>query len=857
MKKHTTHEVGGLRLLCLMAALLLLASALVACKTKPAPEEGSTEVIGSTEEPTGETQEPTTPPVETTAETEPETQPEPQPLVLGLANVALGRSALANAGDVQGANVYLTDGDKKTVYQSHNTTEAVTEDYPYQIVVDLVIPYTIKRLVVIKSNRPACFYEKFEVEVSNDGENYTRVGTQAEAVMGSKGFEMELSETARFVRITSTDLGEREDYRLSIGEIEIYGEITQANNIQPSKRELAMRPGATELLTLTSHVGKPGKLTFTSSDEGVVSVDAETGLITALADGWAVVHVTDEVSHVSVPVTVQTATREYSISTFYRSEHGLSNRETFALLKEAGITVVETLRPYDGFGNLSTEYIRLLAQEYGLRVNIADKVHTSLFLGKNDKEIRAIVAKYKNLPAYDGMYIVDEPSNANDYARIYLSMLEEDPYGNHHVNLLPQVMSDHHGYVSDWVASVGGDKLRYLTYDNYPFGPVEGTFYTSVYKSMDEIRRTGLLYGVDTGYYLQGMGILDGYRIPTDAEMLYHASLGVAYGMKDFKWFVWFTPPYYGSGEHFTTGILNPDMGKSDIYEGVKAANIMIRTLSPILSNADAVELYHTNPDGTLLPEDFCVMPDKGNHFILSVMVDRESGQQYLCVVNKNMREAVRLSMAIRDDGLRELWNVTTGEVVPLTIEGGKVSVELPAGGLCVLKLPEGYDARFDTAVEPTESLLVGHGAVVSSSLGGDGHYAYMLTDGDRTKTSWVSRTSKTPTAWVFYDLKKPTDFNRLDIYPAGEGDTLGQRFPKALSVWVSDDGVNYTKLAERTDIRPETWGSIIFEQVTARYIKVSLDSLCEVNGGFCAELGELELYLDEGQISPMRIAEK
>ena len=57
-----------------------------------------------------------------------------------------------------------------------------------------------------------------------------------------------------------------------------------------------------------------------------------------------------------------------------------------------------------------------------------------------------------------------------------------------------------------------------------------------------------------------------------------------------------------------------------------------------------------------------------------------------------------------------------------------------------------------------------------------------------------------------------------MDIYPAGDEYTVGIRFPKALSVWVSEDGKEYTKVAERTDIDVFNWGAITFDTVSARY---------------------------------------
>ena len=99
----------------------------------------------------------------------------------------------------------------------------------------------------------------------------------------------------------------------------------------------------------------------------------------------------------------------------------------------------------------------------------------------------------------------------------------------------------------------------------YPFGTSRNSINNAVYDHLDLYRRVGNTWGVNTGYYMQAMGINGAYRVPNDNEMMYYASLGVAYGLKEFKWFVRFTPPYSGAGEHFITGILDSE-GKKECF---------------------------------------------------------------------------------------------------------------------------------------------------------------------------------------------------------------------------------------------------------------------------------------------------
>ncbi len=845
------------RFVALTLASLLLLPSLAACT---GGKGGSTDTTGdapATNAPTDDAAtEPATEPA-TEAATDPADTPweVPTEAALGAANVALFCPVITNACE-GGSNQNVTDGDPDTSWCSGLGREADKRTFPYEVVIDLTRAYDLCGLRIHKSNAKSnlnrqAFYEQFRVEISSDGLSYTEVATDADAQAIDTGLELSLSANTRFVRITSIDLKDHRSYGLDISEIEVLSAITTHDNLLPNKRALVMQPGATDTLTAIYRIAPEtaGALSFHTSDPAVVTIDESTGALTAVANGEATLYVTDGDNVTAVPVTVHTPDPSYRVATFYLANHGENTREVMALLKESGITFLENCRPYDTHGNLTTEYLRVMANDYGLTLSISTPEHTS-FLSMTDEEIRAVVAKYKNLPGFGGLYILDEPLDANQYARVYRAILAEDPYCLPHLNLLPGGMSDFHGYVSDWVATVGGDTLKTLSYDNYPYGVTPNTFNAGVYGTMNEIRTTALMYnGVNTGYYIHSMGIHGAYRVPTDSEILYHAALGVAYGFKDFKHFVWFTPPYSGSGEHFITGVLNSEMGKSEIFEGVKAANAMLHTLSPILANTDAVELYHTRgQNGTPVPEGFCIDIAGNTPAVISVLVDRTTGQQYLVILNKQFNKDVEMTVKVQNSVLSELCDITSGEARAIAVSGGKATIALTAGNLCVIKLPEGYDARADKTVNDgtSTSLLTGIGASVSSSVG-NGYFAYMLNDGKRTATGWTTNAAD-KTAYIVYDLKTPKTFNRIDIYPL---DGSYDFFPRALTVQVSDDGVSYREVAVAKDINIEAWGAMTFEATTARFVRVEITAMLNL-GKPSARLGEIELYMDNGQIPAM-----
>lgn len=791
-----------------------------------------------------------TDPAETSAGQEPETQPAldlPEPEQLGLANVALFCPVITNS--CKGAdNQCLTDGDRQTRY----TSDSESADFDYEIVIDLTRTYPVSRVDIVFGAGNKTAFDKLTLSVSTDGRTYSVEATQADANGSDDGSGLSVAlpnpSPARYVKLT-VETGSRAP--LSFTELEVLSDIDSYDNILPKKRALSMRPGLTQAMETVYRIpGETGALAWYSENPGIATVDETTGLVTAVSDGETRLFVTDGKNCTAVPITVQSPAPAYVISTFYLANHAPNTPETFDYLREAGITYIENCRPIDMYGNFDAEYLRVLAADYGLTLSVADMVAEDTWPQKSDAEIAAIVEKYRNLPGIGGIYLRDEPLKANTYARVYRQIVKTAPDFKPHLNLLPSGVSDYDGYISDWAATVGSDSLVCLSYDLYPFGTPAGSFNTLAFDRLNRFRIQGLRYGVNTGYYMQAMAIENAYRAPKDNELMYYASLGVAYGMKEFKWFVWFTPPYYGSGEHFTAAVIDAEYKKGSMFEGVKATDRMLLSLSPYLADTDAIEVFHSDgKDGTPLPADFPVTANiKRGGYIVSVLQDRSCGDQYLVFVNKNFAKNTDITLTFNDKNLdtARLLVIENGKAVPFTVDGMTATFRVGAGEPLVIVLPKGYKAYATPVNDGTvESLVRDIGADVSSSEGGP-HYAYMLNDGDRTSTSWVSVNDACPT--VTFDLRGTFGFNRVDVYP---GD-IGTNFPEALSVLVSDDRENWRTVASADGIDPLTWGSLTFDTVSARYIRIVTDK----NGAFgLTEYGEIEVYMDNGQVPKMETA--
>ena len=177
-------------------------------------------------------------------------------------------------------------------------------------------------------------------------------------------------------------------------------------------------------------------------------------------------------------------------------------------------------------------------------------------------------------------------------------------------------------------------------------------------------------------------------------------------------------------------------------------------------------------------------------------------------MVNKSFRKEMTADFTVVGNSLdlSAVTDITSGTPTALKKNGNGFSLSLKAGGLAVLKFPQGYSVLPAADQKDGKNLLQDCGASVSSSAG-DGRYAYMLNDGDRT-TNFA--TAQEQTGWILYDLHTVCTFNRVDIYPAS-GQTVGFFFPKALSVWISEDGKEFKKVASYADIdvyngAPSVW---------------------------------------------------
>lgn len=341
---------------------------------------------------------------------------------------------------------------------------------------------------------------------------------------------------------------------------------------------------------------------------------------------------------------------EFLIGIFWGPVWEHTNDHQYQVIKDANVDYIQNVLS----SGLDTEEKNLkmldLAQKHGLKIYVADpRVKGS------DDEIKAMVNTYKTHPATAGYYIQDEPDlKGMDWAAdTYKKILSFDHQKVPYVNLLPEwaVKDYEKNYVEQWIAKVGKENLKYLSFDNYPF-MVDGSFRVSYFKNLDIIRRAALENKLKTSCYLQSVGIPGAYRRPDEHELRYSAYASVAYGITNIVWFTYWTPT--NRGEKFSTAIIDADGNKTDLYDHFKQINGELKQLGKLLVDLDAKAVYHsgtTLPDGIQrLVDGFFWQPvQKSDDMIISHFVNQSSGRNYIMVVNKSVKNQRQFSFKLQN----------------------------------------------------------------------------------------------------------------------------------------------------------------------------------------------------------------
>ncbi|MEU5216859.1 discoidin domain-containing protein [Streptomyces sp. NPDC020807] len=157
----------------------------------------------------------------------------------------------------------------------------------------------------------------------------------------------------------------------------------------------------------------------------------------------------------------------------------------------------------------------------------------------------------------------------------------------------------------------------------------------------------------------------------------------------------------------------------------------------------------------------------------------------------------------------------------------------------------EVYGSRTFNSAQP--DLALGAAATASSSYEAHPWSLGGMVDG-RSGTGWSSKDSiaTNHAEWATVDLGAVQPVNWVTMRPRSDGADTGNGFPVDFSVQISQDGLVWTKVVQRTDYpKPDASPQHFpFFPMTARYVKVTGTRLsADSKGEFHMQLSALEVY--------------
>lgn len=762
----------------------------------------------------------------------------------------------------------INDGD--TQRNGGYTSEPVSR--PMHIDFDLGNIAEVKRLVIFPNGVAP---KAFEIQTSFDGITYKTVSTHTiETLYPSSPiiFELPVATFASYIRFNVTERYASESNYVQFAEMGIYG-IKSAYDAEINKTDVKLVPG--DSLQLEMVVEKfnsfdtyEHKLEWKSSDEAVATVD-ETGLVTGISSGSTVITVSDNSIGFSKTVNVVVgydlpfARDEMTVSIFAPPTGNLFTDEQYKLVSEADVDLV--LNTYNVYTTEDNLKLLELAGKNGMTAIVADMRMRSDMQNLSEDLMKEVYEDYKGISNLEGFYIYDEPWNPNAYVNSANQMASVLPGGFTYLNLFPGFVYnsyEQYEYIFDDLAALTNGNVD-LMFDVYPFMQDGTTDYQTMFDSLDTVRRSGLKYDVNTAACVQaiGYGPVGGplvKRIPTESDLLYQNMAYLAYGIKHVAYFKYSQEADNGQ-ESYSTCPIDENGNPTDVYYYMQRVNPVVHTLGETLINCDAKEVYLTGADTygqSAVPSSFFVQStDSSKSLILSYMTDRDTGRNYLMVVNNDVKKSVTAPLKFAN-GISniEILDNSTGKWSSKAISGN-FSVSLAAGGAVLIALPENY--RYEEAKAQANANILYHKTVYgNSSLGTPGTrdenragwYLNCLTDGyidanaSMGLNGWCSELKdKSFNTYVKIDLGEVQTLNSLTLHPVAASTGYSGYFPKSYTISVSKDGEKWTQVASAVNSGATSSVTHSFNATDLRYVKVDITDMNSVEGKYAAAIAEIE----------------
>ena len=591
------------------------------------------------------------------------------------------------------------------------------------------------------------------------------------------------------------------------------------------------------------HTESGASYSYASDNANVAPVDAN-GLIRAIQPGTAKITITENLHNTTKTVTVTVKKKQFVYAVYVPPGEGYATDEQYAYLQDAGMNTVIM----HGFVNRAhMDASMAVGVPRGIQFYVSDDRLAGDIFSYSENTIRDYIRSYKDREGVYGYFLKDEPHGANPYAVPYRIMASEDPEKVIHLNFFPsgsveQLGITYDGYIDDWVALCGPEYKKTISFDCYPF---DRHIYNEqvTMRHFEIFRNYAHKHDVDFEYFIQSVDYIRGYY-STNESVRFHFSIGLAYGAKSYQYFTWFTP--ISNVEPYEPGsaIMTSDGKPGDLYDAAKDTNHRAQKVEPYLAPAEAIEVYHT---GTLqacetkLPSNYFFRATNNPKGIFSLYYNEAKNIYYIFVVNKDYyAESSPFHFVV--DGATEVFDLTSGTPVAVTLSDGKFSENIEGGLYRLYAFNEGFVPNLPVK-KVSDNLALDKPVYVHTSIGNNGFYAMNLTDGN-PETLW-SPTEADNKLYALIDLKKIQNISYLTLQ--ADANHTG-----TAKISISRDNYVFETIDAAFSLTAEE-NAISFPKTAARYIKIEIPNTsvrlaeCKVYERMPIRLRYQNTYLEKG----------
>lgn len=340
---------------------------------------------------------------------------------------------------------------------------------------------------------------------------------------------------------------------------------------------------------------------------------------------------------------------EFPILAYHAFRQELVNPENYKVLKQCGFNM----------GNGWVTDTELVSKSLTMAEDAGIKVLINMPGTRNPKDIPLITKKYDGYSATAGYLLWDEPvvSQFEKMAEL-ISAVRGTSDKLAYINLLPNYASlksigapSYKSYLEQFIAVA---QPQFLSYDNYCIEEKEGKLVLrpGYFENLEIAKEVCQEHEIPLWTFCLSTAHFN-YPVPNEAQLLFEAFTGIAYGSKCIQYYG------YGSagiaGKEVTTAPVD-SLGKPrKVWYAIRKANTQIQNIGRILLDCDVKNVWHTGleiPIGTKkltsqeLPGPFTRIVSGSKGVVISHLTNGKNN--YLMIVNKDFEKSQRVNVEKR-----------------------------------------------------------------------------------------------------------------------------------------------------------------------------------------------------------------